>query len=91
MAFLSLVITVVAIFIGQGKGILAWVVGSISLIVLGGLMGLRHAPPTPQEVPIIIAGMAVVGTAIMVGQWKGLLFWFLGSIVVVLCVLFGLL
>ncbi len=91
MSFLALIVTLVAIGIGQGKGIRIWIGATFVLFVLGALVGAKHTMPTPQELPIVIASMAVTGASIMTGQWKGLLVWVLGTIGIIIAVLFGLL
>ncbi len=91
MGILALIIILVAIFVGKGKGILIYLGATLALIIASLLLGARYTPITSQEVPIALAGVAVTGVAILIGQWKGLLCWILGGVAILLASAFGLL
>ncbi len=84
MELLALVLVVVAIFVGQGKGIALWLAGSIALIILSNHQGEMVAAYRDHQLPIILFAMVVPAIAIMISRWWGLLFYIVGSVLMVL-------
>lgn len=91
MALLVLALNLVALFIGKGKGIAVWFFGTVALVALMVLLGARRMSLAPQEVPITIAGTALAVVSIWIGQWKGLIVWVVGTVVLVVASAAGML
>jgi len=91
MALLALVLNLVALYFGKGKGIAIWFCGTIGLLALAILSGARHTPPTAAEMPIVAAGTVVAVVSIWIGQWKGLIAWLVGTACIIVASATGLL
>lgn len=88
MALLSLIVFIVSLFIGRGKGLAlygAW------MVLAWFVEGMPTALPAPGTAPIFLASCAVTFLAIMVQRWAGLIVSLVGTVAIVALALFGLL
>lgn len=87
MALLSLVVLLVSLWIGRGKGIALYTSAAIVFYALT-FTNPHHSHNTPFIVGISYV-IAFVG--ILIQQWKGFVFWCVGHLVLIAALVFSLL
>jgi hypothetical protein len=77
MTLIGLIIALVAIFVGQGKGLAIYGGATLLACLAWGFPPLGD----PIQGPIVVVSILVTVVAIMISRWWGLAFWFFGSII----------
>lgn len=77
MQFLSLILSVVSIFIGGAKGCKVWLIGTAIILIIsfGLVLSVGSFPKVnSHDTVLVVASIAITIVSIMISRWWGLLF-----------------